>query len=77
MDDKEYLEKWWLECRNGLSRSAIAELWSRAQESERQACVAAIDAANDCECGIPCDCFGAGAAKWVIMERSNAKDELS
>ena len=43
-----------------------------AIKAEREACIAEIDAANNCECGAPCNCFGASLAKLVITLRSNA-----
>jgi len=38
MTDKEYLEKWFAEYRDKLTREAIVKLWNRAQDSEREAC---------------------------------------
>ena len=57
----------------GNSKRRFRLLVEIAQESERKACIAAINAADDCDCGMPCDCFGSGAAIWAIKERSNAK----
>lgn len=36
--------------RDGLRNAVIDE------------CIAAIRAADDCRCGVPCDCFGVGGA---------------
>lgn len=51
MTDKEYLEKWFAEYRNGLSRGAITELWNRAQESERETCAKICLAEKDAWAG--------------------------
>ena len=34
--------------------------------AERGRCAAAIHQADNCECGVPCDCFGAGSAIHAI-----------
>jgi hypothetical protein len=46
-------------------QAAIAE----AVRREREAILAAIDEADNCGCGIPCDCFGASDVRRVIKMR--------
>ena len=62
-----------------LSHYAKSELinaaWEEATKAGRKAgredCIAAIKAADDCGCGVPCDCFGASSAISVIRMLSN------
>lgn len=48
---------------------AAWEAWQESARQEREACIAVIQAADDCECGVPCDCFGAGSAIAAIRAR--------
>jgi hypothetical protein len=57
----------------GHSKRRFRRLVEIAQERERKACITAINAADDCDCGMPCDCFSSGSAVWAIKERSNVK----
>lgn len=55
----------------GQSRSRFRRMIELAQAAEREACIVAINAADDCDCGMPCDCFSSGSAVWAIKARSN------
>lgn len=37
-----------------------------ALAAERKRCIAAVDAADDCGCGVPCDCYSVGTAIYAI-----------
>jgi hypothetical protein len=50
-------------------QAAIAE----AVRREREAILDAIDEADNCGCGIPCDCFGVSDARRVIKMRYTAE----
>lgn len=52
--------------KNNNLREQIHDVWVAATNAAREACIAAIDAADDCGCGVPCDCFGAGGAIAAI-----------
>lgn len=59
----------------GQSKRRFRRLVELAQEAERRTCIAEIDKENNCDCGVPCNCFGASLAKLVITLRSNERNE--
>ena len=55
-------------------KEAARLVWGAAVQVERQACIDAIKAADDCQCGVPYDCFGAGSAIAAIKARSKTPE---
>ena len=59
-------------CSNAVEM-AMRQAWEAGAKNEREKLLVDMDAADDCGCGVPCDCFTCQTAKYVIKARSNAK----
>ena len=55
-----------------MEREFARSAWEAATIAEREACLSAVQAADDCGCGVPCDCYSVGSAIYAIKARSNA-----
>lgn len=54
-----------------FSLALAAEMCDAATAFERGECIEAIRQADDCECGVPCDCFGSASAIRAIKNRES------